>query len=77
VRDEGRDGEHFIRVVGKRPRPGFGAPPSAEARRAMTRMAQYLTRAPKGVFIYRSHEEANRDQERWLIEAMVEKHKNG
>ena len=37
----------------------------------MTRMAGYLTRAPKGVFHYRSHEEANRDREQWLIEAMV------
>jgi len=37
----------------------------------MTQMAQYRTRAPKGVFHYRSHEEANRDRERWLIDAMV------
>ena len=37
----------------------------------MTQMAQYRTRAPKGVFHYRSHEEANRDSERWLTEAIV------
>jgi hypothetical protein len=41
------------------------------AREAMTQMAQYRTRAPKGVFHYRSHEEAHRDRERWLIDAMV------
>jgi hypothetical protein len=38
----------------------------------MGRMARYRTRAPKGIFIYRSHEEANRDRDRWLVEAMVE-----
>jgi hypothetical protein len=37
----------------------------------MSQMAQYRTRAPKGVFVYRSHEEANQDRERWLIDAMV------
>ena len=37
----------------------------------MTRMADYETRAPKGVFHYRSHEEANLDSERWLIAAMI------
>ncbi len=37
----------------------------------MAQMAQYRTRAPKGVFHYKSHEEANRDRERWLMEAMV------
>ena len=77
MKEEGLEGEHFIRVVGKRQRPAAGKPPSPEAREAMTRMAQYLTRAPKGVFIYRSHEEANRDRERWLIESMVDKHRNG
>jgi hypothetical protein len=33
-------------------------------------MAQYRTRVPKGVFIYPSHEAANRDWERWRIEGM-------
>ena len=37
----------------------------------MGRMANYLTRAPKGVFIYRSHEEANRARDAWLLDAMV------
>jgi hypothetical protein len=39
----------------------------------MSRCARYLTRAPKGVFVYRSHEEANADRERWLVEAMVDR----
>ena len=37
----------------------------------MTQMAQYRTRAPKGVFHYKSHEDANRD--RWQTEAIVAK----
>ncbi len=39
----------------------------------MTQMAQYKTRAPKGVFHYKSHEEANRDRDRWQTEAIVAK----
>jgi hypothetical protein len=65
-------GEAFIRVVGKRERPPEGVVPSAEARAAMTTMAAYSMRAPKGVFIYASHEEANRDWEAWRQEAMRE-----
>lgn len=59
------------RVVGRRQPPPPGQAPSQSARDAMTQMAQYRTRAPKGIFHYRSHEEANRDRERWLIDAMV------
>jgi hypothetical protein len=59
------------RVVGRRRPPPPGQAPSPAAREAMTQMAQYRTRAPKGVFHYRSHEDANRDRERWLTDAMV------
>jgi hypothetical protein len=38
-------------------------------------MAQYRTRAPKGVFRYSSHEEMEADRLRWLVDAMVEKTK--
>jgi hypothetical protein len=59
------------RVVGRR-RPQWGdGPPTKEARAAMEKMARYRTRVPKGIFIYASHEEANDDRERWLIDAMV------
>jgi hypothetical protein len=34
-------------------------------------MANYLTRAPKGVFVYDSHEAANRDRDAWQVEAVV------
>jgi hypothetical protein len=37
----------------------------------MAANASYVTRAPKGVFIYRSHEQANADREQWLLDAMA------
>jgi hypothetical protein len=43
----------------------------------MSEMARYRTRAPKGIFLYRSHEDANRDRDRWLVDAIVEKLRNG
>ena len=43
----------------------------------MTRMANYLTRAPKGIFRYKSHEEANRDREKWQLAAIVDKQARG
>jgi hypothetical protein len=69
--------EKFLRVVGRRVPPPPGVAPSPEARAAMTRMAAYLTRAPKGVFRYKSHEQANRDRDQWLVAAIVDKQKNG
>lgn len=62
--------ERFSRIIGKRARPSPGSPPSREARACMTRMAQYRTCVPKGVFIYSSHEAANADWERWRVERM-------
>ena len=43
----------------------------------MTQMARYLTRAPKGVFRYASHEEANRDRDRWQLAAILAKQQHG
>ena len=62
-----------MRVVGRRSPPPAGEMPSVSVREAMAQMAQYRTRAPKGVFHYKSHEEANRDRDRWLTETMVAK----
>ncbi len=62
--------ERFFRVVGKRQRPPAGKPPPPATRNAMTQMAAYRTRVPKGIFIYASHEAANRDMERWQLEAI-------
>lgn len=47
--------------------------PDARGRALMAQMARYRTRAPKGVFVYRSQEEMEADQVRWLVQAMVEK----
>jgi hypothetical protein len=70
-------GETFLRVVGRRARPPMGEAPSAEAQRAHASLLQYRTRAPKGIFIYRAHEEMEADRLRWTIEAMVERAHHG
>jgi hypothetical protein len=77
VADDPTTSERFIRVVGKRRPPPAGAPPTLAARQAMSQMARYRTRAPKGVFIYASHEQANRDREAWLVDAMLSMHQDG
>lgn len=61
------------RTIGRRSPPPPGELPSERARQAMTQMAQYRTRAPKGVYHYASHEDANRDRDRWQLEAIVAK----
>lgn len=62
----------IARVVGRR-RSGSGAPPDAAAREAMTEMARYRTRAPKGVYFYDSHEQMAADRLRWTVAAVVER----
>jgi len=37
----------------------------------MTANAQYRTRAPKGLYFYKNHEEMARDRERWTLDAML------
>jgi hypothetical protein len=66
-------GEQFLLVVGKRRPPPLGEPPSARARESLTAMAGYVTRAPKGVFLYASHAEMDADRLRWTVEAIVER----
>jgi hypothetical protein len=65
------DQQPIQRTVGKRIPPPSGVLPSPEARAAMTANARYITRAPKGIFFYKNHEEMIRDRERWTIEAMI------
>jgi len=36
----------------------------------MTANAQYLTRAPKGLFFYKNHDEMTSDRTRWTLDAM-------
>jgi hypothetical protein len=75
--DDPNAGERFIRIVGRRGSAPAGEPPPEVNRQAMSQMARYRTRAPKGVFIYSSHEQANRDREAWLVEAMVSARQDG
>ena len=70
-------GELFLRVVGRRTASPIGAEPPAATRQALTAMAGYRTAAPKGVFIYRSHEEMDADRLRWTVDAVVEQHRDG
>lgn len=70
-------GEVFLRVVGRRSRPPIGEPPTEETQRAHASLLQYRTRAPKGIFIYRSHEEMEADRMRWTVEAVVERASKG
>ena len=62
------------RTIGRR-RLRDGRPLTAADRAVMTGLAQYRTRAPKGVFIYRSAEEMEADRLRWTVDAIVEKHR--
>ena len=64
-------GERFLRVVGRRVQAPLGQMPTRESREAMASMAQFRTRAPKGVFIYFSHEAANQDWQKWCVDAIA------
>lgn len=66
------DQQPIIRTVGRR-QVREGQPLTAADRAAMTRMAQYLTRAPKGIFRYRSQEAMEADRQRWTVDAVVAK----
>ena len=65
------DEQPIQRTIGKRLRPPMGVLPTQSARAAMTANARYLTRAPKGIFFYKNHDEMTRDRERWTIDAVV------
>jgi hypothetical protein len=65
-----RDQQPIQRTVGRR-QPRDGRPLTAEDRAAMASNARYRTRAPKGVFIYASHEAMQADRERWTVDLMV------
>ena len=57
----------FSRVIGRR--KTLGVTPgtiSNDTIKWMDSMNQYKTRVPKGVFRYKSHEEANIDMDYWL-----------
>jgi hypothetical protein len=69
------------RIIGRRRSPdlatrtgtaaGGAAGPTPEEIEWLRAMSNYRTRVPKGVFRYRSHEEANADWERWHAELVA------
>lgn len=68
----GSDQQPIGLTVGRR-RARTGQPPDEASRTALASMANYRTRAPKGVFLYDSHEAMAADRLRWTIEAVVAK----
>lgn len=65
----------IARVIGRRVQRGVERVPrgpTPEERAWVRSMANYKTGVPKGVFRYRSHEEANQDWERWHAAAAAE-----
>jgi hypothetical protein len=61
-------------TVGRR-RARDGVMPDRRARALFAQMARYRTRAPKGVFVYDSHQEMEADRMRWLVQSMVDRAK--
>ena len=63
----------FSRIIGHRQTHLLGAlrAPSAEERAWVARVAPAQTRVPKGVFRYRSLQEASADWERWQVDAIA------
>lgn len=66
------DQQPIARVVGRRSTRPVGAMPSAKDRAALDSFAVRRTRTPKGIIRYQSHDEMERDRERWQAEAMAE-----
>jgi len=58
------------RTVGRR-QLRDGRPLTSLYLAAMTANARYVTRAPKGIFKYRSAAEMNADRDRWTVDAIV------
>ena len=66
------DQQPIRREVGRR-KARTGLTPSPTQQAAMAAMAQYRTRAPKGVFRYDSREQMEADRLQWTVDAMVAK----
>ena len=64
------DQQPIRREVGRR-KARTGLIPSPTQQAAMAAMAQYRTRAPKGVFRYDSHDQMEADRLQWTVDAMV------
>lgn len=60
------------RTIGRR-KERDGQPLTPADRDAVNKNTRYVTRSPKGIFIYYSAEEMDADRIRWTIDAMIEK----
>jgi hypothetical protein len=62
------------RIIGKRSQREIGVlgAPSSEEQAWLASFAGRRTGVPKGIFRYRTHEEANADWERWNAELVAE-----
>ena len=62
------------RIIGYRKSRGLGepGPPTHQEQAWLSNFANRRTRVPKGVFRYRTHEEANTDWDRWNAELVAE-----
>ncbi|MHB8252741.1 MAG: hypothetical protein ACYDEV_03385 [Acidiferrobacter sp.] len=68
------DQQPLQRIVGRRQSPTLNNScqgPSLSLQTLLAELAQSRTRTPKGVFRYATHEEANRDRERWRAAAVA------
>lgn len=62
------------RIVGRRQSPVLNDSrkgPDVSLQTLLVELSAVRTRTPKGIFRYATHEEANRDQERWRAAAVV------
>lgn len=56
-----------MRTIGRKDRPFGLRPPTEEEMEWVESFAkQYVSKVPKGVFKYKSHEEANADWDKWM-----------
>jgi hypothetical protein len=64
-----------MRVIGNRkiPVPGPNGPSDADVAASQEIAMAAPQTAPKGVYRYRSHAEADRDAERWAVDGMVKR----
>lgn len=71
-----QEGMEFSRVIGRRKSSGVSPGTiSKEQMDWMDSMNSYKICIPRGIFRYKSHEEANVDMEKWLAKTMATSNK--
>ena len=64
-----------MKIIGRRTlrELGLRGPTDDEIRTSQENAQRCFIRAPKGVYRYRNHAEANADMDRWIAETMAER----